>query len=77
MRSLLSLIALCLLPGLPLKAQQTVRPDTVWMKPTPEWPSRVKETSGLAVVENTIWTFNDSGGKPRLYAIDPEWWSVE
>lgn len=77
MRYAFCLFALSLLTSLSLKAQQAVRPDTVWMKPTPEWPSRVKETSGLAIVENTIWTFNDSGGKPRLYAIDPEWWSVE
>ena len=36
-----------------------------------------KENSGLALVGNTLWTFNDSGGKPLLYAIDPERWSVE
>ena len=33
-------------------------------------PSLVKETSGIIFFRNKIWTHNDSGGKPELYAID-------
>lgn len=34
-------------------------------------PIKVKETSGLIVHNQFIWTFNDSGGKAELYKIDP------
>jgi len=30
----------------------------------------VSESSGLLFVDGTLWTFNDSGGDPVLYAID-------
>lgn len=33
--------------------------------------STVRETSGLLFLEGFIWTFNDSGGEPALYCIDP------
>ena len=33
-------------------------------------PSLVKETSGIIFFRDRIWTHNDSGGKPELYAID-------
>ncbi len=33
-------------------------------------PNQVKETSGLVVFNGKLWTFNDSGGEPILYAID-------
>lgn len=32
--------------------------------------SLVKETSGIIFFRDKIWTHNDSGGKPELYAID-------
>jgi len=38
--------------------------------------SDVKETSGLAYVNGTLWTHNDSGGEPELYAIDSSTGSV-
>jgi len=31
---------------------------------------KLKETSGLAYVDGTLWTHNDSGGEAKLYAID-------
>jgi len=33
-------------------------------------PKTLKESSGLIKVDNRLWTFNDSGGKPKLYQID-------
>jgi hypothetical protein len=30
----------------------------------------LKESSGLQWVENSLWSFNDRGGKPNLYRID-------
>jgi len=30
----------------------------------------ISETSGLALVDGVLWTHNDSGGEPKLYAID-------
>lgn len=35
-----------------------------------ELPDEVKETSGLFFHNGRLWTHNDSGGKPILYAID-------
>jgi hypothetical protein len=32
--------------------------------------SQIKETSGLIKIDNRLWTFNDSGGRPELYQID-------
>lgn len=31
----------------------------------------IEETSGLAQIEGTFWTHNDSGGEPALYQFDP------
>jgi hypothetical protein len=31
----------------------------------------IEETSGLARVDSTFWTLNDSGGEPALYQFDP------
>ena len=31
----------------------------------------IAETSGLAGIDSTFWTHNDSGGKPVLYQFDP------
>lgn len=33
-------------------------------------PTAVKETSGLVFFNGKLWTFNDSGGSPILYAVD-------
>lgn len=35
-----------------------------------ELPQEVKETSGLFFHNGLLWTHNDSGGKPILYALD-------
>ena len=35
-------------------------------------PGILKETSGLVVFKNRIWTINDSGGKNVIYGFDPE-----
>lgn len=37
-----------------------------------ELPRKIRETSGLATLNNQFLTFNDSGGKPALYAINPD-----
>lgn len=34
--------------------------------------SSVNETSGLLYLGDTIWSFNDSGGEPVLYGLDPQ-----
>ena len=31
----------------------------------------IEETSGLAKIDGTFWTHNDSGGEPALYQFDP------
>ena len=33
-------------------------------------PDEIKESSGLAYYNNRLWTINDSGGLPILYAFD-------
>jgi len=33
--------------------------------------AKVAETSGLIFMDGSIWTFNDSGGEPAIYRIDP------
>jgi hypothetical protein len=35
---------------------------------TYDLPDELRETSGLIYYNNLIWTFNDSGGEPELYA---------
>lgn len=34
------------------------------------FPKQVEETSGLIWYDGSIWSFNDSGGKPEIYKID-------
>ncbi|TDM00138.1 MAG: hypothetical protein C4K58_02535 [Flavobacteriaceae bacterium] len=34
-------------------------------------PKILKENSGLIMLENKLWTFNDSGGEAELYQINP------
>jgi hypothetical protein len=33
---------------------------------------KLQETSGLAYYQETLWTFNDSGGDPAIYRLHPE-----
>lgn len=35
-------------------------------------PSKINETSGLQYHNNYLYTFNDSGGKPEVYVLNPE-----
>lgn len=39
-------------------------------QPKAELPQEVHETSGLFFHQGRLWTHNDSGGKPVLYALD-------
>jgi hypothetical protein len=34
-----------------------------------ELPDKIEETSGLIRYKNYLWTFNDSGGDPEIYAV--------
>jgi len=45
----------------------TITLDTVQAKLS----KTIKETSGLARIDSTFWTLNDSGGEPALYQFDP------
>lgn len=54
--------------GIPGKADGAIGVSRTLVK---NLPHKVKETSGLIFFENDLWTFNDSGGEPELYAIDP------
>lgn len=59
-----SLVALCLLPG---SAQQNKQEFVEFQDPA------LRESSGLAASRRTpgvLWTHNDSGGKPILFATD-------
>ncbi len=42
-----------------------------------ELPKKIRETSGLATLNNQFLTFNDSGGKATLYAINPDGTGLE
>jgi len=67
------LFSLFLLPLLPVMAQED---GTAGFSPlfNPEFkaelPKEVNETSGLFIHNGRLWTHNDSGGKPILYALD-------
>lgn len=67
------LLGLFLLPFLSLMAQED---GTAGFSPVfvPEFkaelPKEVNETSGLFFHNGCLWTHNDSGGKPILYALD-------
>ncbi len=41
------------------------------LKPAFILPGLVSETSGLVYHADGLWTFNDSGGEPELYKLDP------
>ena len=67
------MFSLLLLPLLSVMAQED---GTVGFSPlfNPEFkaelPKEVNETSGLFFHNGRLWTHNDSGGKPILYALD-------
>lgn len=67
----ITLLLFTLLPW--AKAQKTEVTD-FWPMFFPqlkaELPDAVKETSGLFFHNGRLWTHNDSGGKPILYALD-------
>ncbi|MFO7657948.1 MAG: hypothetical protein R6W78_12870 [Bacteroidales bacterium] len=35
-------------------------------------PEELAESSGIILYDSLIWTFNDSGGEPVIFAIDPQ-----
>lgn len=39
-------------------------------------PVQVNETSGLAVINNRVWTHNDSGGKNEIYQLSSDYKTV-
>ena len=47
--------------------------NDVFIKPAPDanLSAKLSETSGLIRWNNQVWTHNDSGGEPALYAVDP------
>lgn len=57
---------------MPLRSQQNDAGFSPLFNPTfkAELPKEVNETSGLFFHNGRLWTHNDSGGKPILYAID-------
>lgn len=69
-RLVLSMAFLLLL--LPLAYAQQERGDAPLFMPDvkSELPQEVKESSGLFFHNGRLWTHNDSGGKPILYALD-------
>lgn len=36
----------------------------------PELPKKLNENSGIIIYDDLIWTFNDSGGENKIYAVD-------
>jgi hypothetical protein len=72
MRPALSFILLLLLITGTLCAQYGILPDTLRVKQGVKLPCALKETSGLALYDGLIWSFNDSGGKSVVYGMDPQ-----
>ena len=67
------LFGLFLLLLIPVKAQEEGSADFSPMflpKLKAELPNDVRETSGLFFHNGRLWTHNDSGGKPILFALD-------
>jgi hypothetical protein len=48
----------------------------VLLSDTVHLDDRLNESSGLAFAAEKLWTHNDSGGQPELYAVDPETGSI-
>ena len=73
------LFGLFLLAFLSVKAQQKkieVVPPLCELQLKAELPREVEETSGLFFHNGLLWTHNDSGGKPILYALDTTTFTV-
>ena len=66
-------IGLFLLLFAPLWAQEGGSAEfspLFFLKPKAELPKEINETSGLFFHNGRLWTHNDSGGKPILFALD-------
>ena len=68
---LLALVLLALLPCAQAQEEGTANYTLIYLPQfKSELPEEVKETSGLFMHNGRLWTHNDSGGKPILYALD-------
>ncbi len=73
----LCLPALMILSIIACHKQDRVQPDTsIYTAITldtvqAQLTKTIEETSGLAKIDDTFWTHNDSGGEPALYQFDP------
>ena len=68
---LLALVLLALLPCAQAQEEGTADFNLIYLPQfKSELPEEVKETSGLFMHNGRLWTHNDSGGKPILYALD-------
>lgn len=58
----------------PLRAQSNIIKDSLNLRivQTIEFSWVVRETSGLILFQDKIWTFNDRGGEAELYGLDPK-----
>ena len=74
MKTIKALLIICLLASLPSFAQEKAEKTTpvhfLNLEPIALLPEGVRETSGLFFYNGRLWTHNDSGGKPILYALD-------
>ncbi len=50
--------------------ENTVRKNFSVQKFIPHLPHELKETSGLIFYDNLFWTFNDSGGKNKIFGVN-------
>lgn len=72
MKKVFLIFALAFLAASPLRSQQENAGISPFFDPKvkAELPDEVRETSGLFFYNGRLWTHNDSGGKPILYALD-------
>lgn len=54
-------------PELNQKSAQEIPKPEIFIS---ELPSELRENSGIIIYDDLIWTFNDSGGKNKIYGID-------
>lgn len=59
---------LLLLPGINGYSQVT----NILLSDTVRLNELLEESSGLVFVDGKLWTHNDSGGRPEIYAVDPD-----
>jgi hypothetical protein len=67
MKSLITVLLSLLVSSLWAQGEVTVMYSPEFLS---ELPKEVRETSGLFFYNGRLWTHNDSGGKPMLYALD-------